>query len=145
MKVEEERNDLLLNEESMTQLGFSEEVKEYVRERQNIFRKIRKEEEEIEELEKKYEMRRESSILHQLQEVNRHLYEIHTDHLNKLQDIWLNNIEVGKFTESIDKSLSDFKSETSHRVEDSIYFIKVFGTLISILLIILIIVTFTTS
>ena len=144
MKDEEGKNDLLLNEESMTQLGFSEEVKEYVRERQNIFRKIRKEEEEIEELEKKYEMRRESSILHQLQEVNRNVYEIHKDHLNKLQDIWLNNIEVGNFTKSIDKNLSDFKSETSYRVEDSIYFIKIFGTLISILLIILIIVTFTT-
>jgi hypothetical protein len=139
MKDEEEKKDFLINEGNMTQLGFSEEVKQYVRERQNIFRKIRKEKEEIENLEKEYEMRRESSILFQLQQVNRNL----DAQIDKLVDIRLKNIEFEIFMKSIGKNLSIIKSETSYfetLFRDILYYIKIFGTLIIILLIILIIV-----
>ena len=142
MKDGEEKNDLLLNEENMTHLGFSEEVKQYVRERQDIHRETLKQKEEEKYEKMVQELDRERSVIHQFKEVNKNLHKIQEHHLNKLQEILDTDRDVGNYIQAIDKNLADFKSDISHRVEDNIYLIKVFGTFISILLIILIIMTF---
>ena len=84
-----------------------------------------------------------SSVKTRLAEISENADKIHHE-IRKLDEIWKNEYEVKNLLESIDRRLGKFMGGTDYLGEESIYFIKIFGTLISILLIILIIVTWTT-
>ena len=84
-----------------------------------------------------------SSVKTRLAEISENSDKIRHE-VSKLDEIWQNEYEVKKLLESIDRRLGKFMGGTDYLGEESVYFIKIFGTLISILLIILIIITWIT-
>jgi len=134
MKYEEKKNDLLLNEESMTQLGFSEEVKQYVRERKNLYLETLRREDKDEFEKRVADLGEERSLIRQFKDMNNNLVKTHSHYINLFR-------EVKEVKDLLEPMIVEFKSLVAYH-NDS--FIRVMLLFISILLMILITVTWIT-